>query len=385
MRKRASKSKMKNEFPRNKNLPEGISLLRQLNAKANPETLNLGLGKPEVDMPNAVRDLIQSALQEAKLDYTENAGDSATRELLAKKLNLSVGKSLVLVHGAQEGLMAALIAVMNAGDEILVPDPGFLSYPTMIKILGGKAIPYMLKKTAEGFKHDLGKLKAKITSRTRAIIISSPGNPTGCDFNREDANELIKIIGRKKIVILSDEVYGMLHFTQNYSPLAKLHPRIISINSFSKSHALTGWRIGFIASEDEKLKQACLIAHQYIATCASVPAQRLLGKLLKLPLFDQIPNDFRISYQKKLQLFRDESSPELQAKTPMACGGFYLFPELPIKMSSLEFCQKLLHSYNVLAIPGAAFGKMGEHHIRLSLAIPDGSVKEAAKILSQFY
>jgi aspartate/methionine/tyrosine aminotransferase len=289
------------------------------------------------------------------------------------------------VHGAQEGLMASVMATLNPGDEVLVPDPGFLSYPTMVKILGGKPVPYALRKSSSGYAHDLAAIKKKITSRTRAIIISSPGNPTGCDFTDEDLNALLKIIARKKIVILSDEVYGMLHFRKPYAPLATKDSRVISINSFSKSHALTGWRIGFIACEDAALSQACLVAHQYIATCASVPAQRLLGKLLVSPLYGSTVQHYRDRYQKKLELFLDSSSDVLREKIPHACGGFYLFPELPKKQKSLEFCESLLKKENVLAIPGSVFGKKGEGSIRLSLAISDEKVIRAAKILSKYY
>jgi aspartate aminotransferase len=374
------------KLPRNKNLPEGISLLRQLNATANSSTLNLGLGKPEEDMPTVLRAMAEDTVRSAKLEYTENAGDLGIRSALSTKLALTSGKALILTHGAQEGLMSALMAILNKGDEVLVPDPGFLAYATMVKIQGGKAVPYVLSKRNGAFQHDLKEISKKISSRTRAIIVSSPGNPTGCDLTDEVFNELVKLAERKKILILSDEVYGMLHFKKPYVPLARGHDQIISISSFSKSHALTGWRIGFLACENESLLQSCLIAHQYIATCASVPSQRLLGKLLASPLYHQVANDYRVRYQKKLELFRSASSRELNAKTPAAAGGFYLFPELPKRMeNSLKFCETLLQKENVLAIPGSIFGKKGEGSIRLSLALPDEQVKKAAVILSKYY
>jgi aspartate aminotransferase len=382
MAKKASHPKL----PRNKNLPEGISLLRQLNARANFSTLNLGLGKPEEDMPNVLRAMAEDAVRAFKLDYTENAGDLGVRSALSTKLALTSGKALVLTHGAQEGLMAALMAILNKGDEVLVPDPGFLAYATMVKIQGGKAVPYALPKKNGAFQHDLKEISKKMSSRTRAIIISAPGNPTGCDLADEVFSELLKLAERKKILILSDEVYGMLHFKKPYVPLARGHDQVISISSFSKSHALTGWRIGFLACENESLLQSCLIAHQYIATCASVPSQRFLGKLLASPLYHQVANDYRVHYQKKLEWFRSSSSPELCAKTPDACGSFYLFPELPKRgENSLKFCETLLQKENVLAIPGSIFGKKGEGSIRLSLALPDAEVKKAAIILSKYY
>jgi aspartate/methionine/tyrosine aminotransferase len=375
----------KSTFPRNKKLPAGISLLRQLNSRALPTTLNIGLGKPEIDMPESIRALVGPAIQESKLDYTENAGDLGTREKLAKKFSLSSGKALTFTHGAQEGLMAALLAILNTGDEVLIPDPGFLAYAPMVKMLGGKPVLYALQKKNGAYEHDLAAIGKKITSRTKAIIISSPGNPTGCDLSRDELDALLTLTERKKILILSDEVYGMLHFKTPYRPFAVLHERVISINSFSKSHALTGWRIGFIACENPELAQACLVAHQYIATCASVPSQRLLGRLLDSSLFETVADDFRKHYAQKLELFRRESSEALRVKTPTACGGFYLFPELPKKQNSLEFCEILLKKENVLAIPGSVFGKKGESSIRLSLALPDASVKKAAQVLSKFY
>jgi aspartate/methionine/tyrosine aminotransferase len=160
---------------------------------------------------------------------------------------------------------------------------------------------------------------------------------------------------------------------------------VISVNSFSKSHALTGWRIGFVATCDQALARSCLVAHQYIATCASVPAQRFLEQLLKSPLFESVAMDYKSRYQNKLSLFREHSSPKLREKTPLVSGGFYLFPKLPKKQSSVQFCEELLRKENVLAVPGVAFGKNGEGSIRLSLALPDEQVIKAAQVLSKYY
>ncbi len=370
------------KLPRNRGLPEGISLLRRLNSRVKPSTLNLGLGKPEVDMPESIRALAKESLLDSKLDYTENAGDLSTRNLLAHELQISSGKQLILTHGAQEALMAAMMACLNPGDEVLVPDPGFLAYAPMIRMLGGKPVTYRLRRGKQSYEHDLAAIKKKITTRTRAILVSSPGNPTGCDLPNEQVKALLGLIDKKRIVILSDEVYGMLHFGKPYRPVASLDPRVISISSFSKSHALTGWRIGFIACENAALLQDCLIAHQYIATCASVPSQRLLGKLLSTPLFRQIPENYRKQYQSKLDLFKREASSRFAEMIPAACGGFYLFPKISTQETSLDFCERMLETQDLLAIPGSAFGKYGEGSIRLSLALPDEQIKKAAKILS---
>lgn len=375
----------KHKLPRNLGLPAGISMLRSLNSLAKASTLNLGLGKPERDMPDEIRDLAQKSLLAHRMDYTENAGDLGIRSKLANQLSVSDGKCLILTHGAQEALMAALIALLNRGDEVLIPDPGFLSYAPMIKMLGAKPVVYRLRKSSKGFEHGLRLITSKITSRTRAILLSSPGNPTGCDLPETLVADLLKFINRKKIVILSDEVYGMLHFTKPYLPLSSLDERVISLNSFSKSHALTGWRIGFLACENASLLQSALVAHQYLVTCASVPSQHLLGELLLTRHFTKIPENYRSLYQAKLDLFRHSSSPALRAKTPPACGGFYLFPELPQKENSLQFCKRMLETKDLLLIPGSAFGKQGEGSVRLSLALPDNYIKKAATILSKQY
>ena len=374
-----------NLLPRNQNLPQGISLLRQLNAKANSDTLNLGLGKPELDMPLEIRKIAEKCIHHSQLEYTENAGDLGVRKLLAKKLKIENAKELILTHGAQEALTAALVAILNNGDEVLIPNPGFLAYETQVKMLGGKAVYYPIPFRNHSYQHDLNEIKKRITTRTKAIIISSPGNPTGCDFTKDELKALLKLTESKKIVILSDEVYGMLHFKIKYSPLSNIHERIISIHSFSKSHALTGWRIGFLSCMNQELYQACLVAHQYITTCASVPSQRLLGALLESASFDRISKDYRKEYQNKLKLFVKHSSSELKAKTPKACGGFYLFPSLPKNRLDFEFCETLLAKENLLAIPGSIFGSLGRNSIRLSLALPDQKIIQAAKILSSYY
>ena len=219
-----------------------ISALRRLHSRADAKTLNLGLGQPEVDMPEDLREIALEAIGRSGLGYTANAGRSDLRELVARHYELET-EEVLISHGAQEGLMATLIALVSPGDEILVPDPGFLAYPKMISLAGGKAVPYSLR-AKKGFCYDPELILSKVTPRTRAVILCSPNNPCGTMISAKDQKELLAELEKRGIFLLCDDVYAELAFRDPYKPASKESQYAVVINSWSKSLALPGWRIG---------------------------------------------------------------------------------------------------------------------------------------------
>jgi aspartate aminotransferase len=344
----------------NPRVPTEISALRRLSARARASTLNLGLGQPAIDMPPALRTLAQEAIAKHPMGYTPNAGRPELREAVASLYNLD-SDGITLCSGAQEGLMAVLTALLSPGDEVLVPDPGFLAYPTMVRIAGGESRAYS------------GDPLAALSPRTRAVIVCSPNNPDGSMIPASERARLEKELGARGIFLLSDDVYSELAFREPYRPSRSEFA--VTINSWSKSLALTGWRIGFTHTTHRALRKSLLAAHQYLVTCASAPAQALvLETLLRPELYRTIIDGFREEYEKKLTFLSRE------LKRPCPEGGFYLF--LPVKGDDVEVAEKLLTEQDLLAVPGSYFGPRGAGHLRLSAAASMETLERAAKILA---
>ncbi|RYZ97189.1 MAG: pyridoxal phosphate-dependent aminotransferase, partial [Proteobacteria bacterium] len=233
----------------NEGLPNKVSALRAFSSRAKAGTISLSLGKPFEDMPLSLRELAADILQDPRLpmDYSENAGFSGVRALLEDHYELPSGTTL-LMHGTQEAIFAVLLTLLNPGDEVLVPNPGFLAYAPMVASLHAKPVEYRLAKEGAGFVYDIAKIRAKVTKKTKAIFLNAPANPTGSVVSAHFVRELAAEFPRLKII--SDEVYGELSYGEPYIPFAAYAPNIVSVNAFSKSHALTGWRIGWLACTD---------------------------------------------------------------------------------------------------------------------------------------
>lgn len=343
----------------NSRVPTEISALRRLNARAKPTTLNLGLGQPAIDMPPALRALAPQVIASHPMGYTPNAGRPELREAVADLYDLDPA-GVMLCHGAQEGLMAALTAILSPGDEVLVPDPGFLAYPTMVRMAGGEPRAYA------------GNPIPLLTERTRAVIVCSPNNPDGQMLSAADRARLEGELARREVFLLSDDVYSELAFRAPYRPSRS--PFAVTINSWSKSLALTGWRIGFTHTTHPDLRGRMLAAHQYLVTCASAPAQALLLETLRRPdLYRETIADFRAEYEGKLRF--------LSAALGRPCpeGGFYLF--LPVAGDDAVCADRLLLEHDLLTVPGSFFGSRGAGHLRLSAAATRETLEKAADLL----
>lgn len=361
-------------------IPTELSALRRLNARARPDTINLGLGQPAVDMHPLLRQLVPSALARHKLGYTPNAGLPALREKVGERYGLDPS-TLLITHGAQEGLMAALLALLDRGDEVLLPDPGFLAYETMVRIAGGKARFFSLKEHG-GFRYSAEKILKAVTKRTRAVVICSPNNPTGTMIAQEERARLLKELARKKIFLFSDDVYSELAFSAPYRPVSLESAFGVTVSSWSKSLALTGWRIGFVHSTHPRFSRKALAAHQYLTTCASAPAQALLLEALTVPgLYDQVLASFRAEYEGKLKSFLAHLPESRRPGLPE--GGFYAFLKLPGRSDS-RAVDGLLREKNLLVVPGSFFGKEGKGWVRVSVAASKEALDQAGAILAAY-
>ena len=369
----------------NRGLALGVSRIRELNSLAKPNTINLGLGKPSVDMPAEIRALLGPDWARESMEYSDNAGLPELREKLARFYGFKKDE-LWIAPGAQGATTAALIAMLNPGDEVLCPNPGFLAYDKAAEMVQARPVFYRLKKKGANFHFDIGEILKKVSSRTRVVMVGSPNNPTGSILSDEDYKELAHELRKKKVWILSDEVYGELHYRQEYRAAATLSERIVSVNSFSKSLALTGWRIGWMATQDEVITKKAIVAHQYVSTCSSVPAQRLILKVLSKPgVYESVRDGFRREYASKSALFFAALSEKAREGVSLPEAGFFLFLPTPAGIDGDAFAKKLLEKDNLLVMPGSIFGSLGKNFVRLSLATSEDALLKSAKILNKFY
>ena len=363
-------------------IPTELSALRRLSARARPGTLNLGLGQPAVDMHPLLRELAPEALAAHKLGYTPNAGMPALREAVAGRYALPA-EHVLITHGAQEGLMAVLLALLAKGDEVLLPDPGFLAYPTMVRIAGGRERFYSLREKDGTFRYSAERILKAVTKRTRAVLLCSPNNPTGTVIEEGERAHLLRELARRKVFLISDDVYAELAFREPYRPVSAESQFGVTVSSWSKSLALTGWRIGFVHCSHPRLAAKALAAHQYLATCASAPAQALLLEALTRPgIYEAVLGSFREEYERKLARLHALLPPRARAALP--AGGFYLFLRLPSR-SDTSAAEALLEQHDLLVVPGSYFGKEGRGCARVSVAASDEHLGRAGAILANLY
>lgn len=334
-----------------------ISLIRQINALATSDSVNLGIGEPNIEPDETLRGLARRATS-ASWHYSANAGLPSLRKRLAAR-----PEEVCVTTGTEEALYAIVQAYVDAGDEVLVPDPGFVVYATLARMAGANVVTYPLE--PPDWTIDVEALLKKITPRTRLIIVNTPSNPLGSVV---DEATLQRIAGAGPLVV-SDEVYREIWYDAPPPSMRGRSEKVIVVGGMSKSHSMTGLRLGWILASEEVLKPI-ITAHQYIATCASVFSQTLADLVLadeawNASWLERMRSEFR--KQRDAALFSIER--DLDATIPPPAGAFYAFAPVPF-CESIPFAKSLAIDTGVLVIPGAAFGKRGEGFIRISYAAP---------------
>lgn len=332
-----------------------ISLIRQINALATPLSVNLGIGEPNVEPDAWLHDLARRAAT-SSWKYTPNAGNLSLRKRLSDNPN-----EVCITAGTEEGLYAIFQAYVDPGDEVLVPNPGFVVYATLAKLAGATPVTYDLEPVT--WKLDVDALKAKITPKTKLIIVNSPSNPLGAVL---DEATLRAIAGAGPLVV-SDEVYREIWYDAPPPSMRGMGDNVLVVGGMSKSHSMTGLRLGWIAG-NESIVKTVITAHQYIATCASAFTQTLAELILideagNAAWLEKMRAQFRT--QREAALFAIER--ELGFAVPPPAGAFYAFAPVPF-CTTLDFARALATDAAVLVIPGSAFGPLGEGFVRISYA-----------------
>ena len=341
-------------------------------ASERPEITSLGVGEPDFTTPQPIIDAAKESLDKGKTFYTSNQGLPSLRKRISKYLQDRFGvdynsDEMILTAGSSQGILAALMSIINPGDEIIVTEPTYICYIPDIEMCGGKAVVIPLK-AENNFKLTKEELAAHITPKTKAVFLSFPNNPTGAIMTREDLKEITPLILDNDLYVISDEIYAELTYGRKHCSIAALpgfKERTILINGFSKAFAMTGWRLGYVCAPKEILDQVLKI-QQYMTLSAPTMAQ--YGAKAALDLCIPDVENMVAEYNRRREYLL-KSFKELGIDCFNAEGAFYLFPSIKkFGMSSREFCLKLLNEYDVLVVPGTAFGDTGEGYIRISYA-----------------
>ncbi|HEX6084875.1 MAG TPA: pyridoxal phosphate-dependent aminotransferase [Thermoanaerobaculia bacterium] len=353
-----------------------LSLIRQINALATPLSVNLGIGEPNVVPDARLRELAQRAAT-TSWHYSPNAGTLGLRRRLCERTSYDPKSEVCVTAGTQEGLFAVFTAFVNPGDEVLVPDPGFLSYATLAQMCGATAVRYALE--PPDWSIDVAALEKKITPKTKLIVVNSPSNPLGSVASKET---LERIAATGKLVV-SDEVYREIWYDEPPASMLDLSDRVIVLNGLSKSHAMTGLRLGWIHARAQLMK-TIITAHQYIATCASVFSQALAESI-----FDDA--EWNASWLAGVRAqFADQREAalyaihhELETEIAPPAGAFYAFVPVPA-CESIDFAKTLATDAAVLVIPGVAFGPHGQGFVRISYAAPVEQVTSGIERIGRY-
>lgn len=352
------------------------SLIRQINALATPLSVNLGIGEPNVLPDERLREMAQRAAT-TSWQYSPNAGTLALRRKLCEGTAYDAKSEVCVTAGTQEALFSIFTAYVNPGDEVLVPDPGFLSYATLARMCGATVVHYELE--PPGWEIDVAALEKKITARTKLILVNSPSNPLGAVVDRATL-ERLAATGR---IVVSDEVYREIWYDSPPPSMSGISDNVIVLSGLSKSHAMTGLRLGWVHAR-EALMKPVITAHQYIATCASVFSQALSQSIFSDPEWNtQWLAAVRAQFaaQREAALYAIEH--ELETRIVPPPGAFYAFTPVP-SCESIVLAKTLATDAAVLVIPGAAFGPHGEGFVRISFAASADEITSGIERIGRF-
>jgi aspartate aminotransferase len=358
-----------------------LSGIRKMFELVGKDSINLGLGEPDFDTPPHIREAAKKALDEGFTHYTVNKGILELREAISTKLendnHISASpESIIVTVGASEALQISLSALVDAGDEVLIPDPGFVSYDASVKLSSGKSIPVRLTEEEE-FRMTPESVMDKITDKTKAVIVNSPANPTGSVMKKEDIRGIAEIADDHDLAIISDEIYEKIIYEEKHYSPAMFSENSITINGFSKAYAMTGFRIGYVAAHHDIIEEM-LKVHQYNTACASSISQIAGLTALRGPQdsIDTMVKEFKRRRDLMVGRLRDMGIDCIEPK-----GAFYVFPK--IKYPEVFVVEAL--KKDVILVPGSSCGIYGQDHVRLSYATSYEEIEIAMDRLEEIY
>lgn len=353
-----------------------------------PDGINLTIGEPDFPTPERVKGAAIRAINENRTGYSHNAGLQELRESVSASFNEKYGfhydpeNEIVITNGASEGIDSTLRTLLKEGNEVILPAPIYSGYEPVIHLAG--ATPVYLDTSENGFLPDAGALEALITPRTKAVIFNYPSNPTGVTLTREVMDGLIAVLSKHKLWVVSDEIYSENTYGDGHISFAsypELREQLILIHGLSKSHAMTGWRIGFTLGSKEVMEQI-LKVHLSSTICASLPSQ--YAAIEALDHCRNAPAEMNKQYIERRNAVMDRLR-QMGLDVEQPDGAFYLFPSIQkTGLTSYEFAEQLLDRQHVAVVPGSSFTSYGEGHIRISYANSMDNLMEAMDRMEAF-
>ena len=367
--------------------PSGIRKFFDLLADMGDVTA-LTVGQPDFVTPWHIREAAIESLEKGQTYYTSNAGLNELRleisKYLKRRFSLEYAPEEVFVTvGGSEAIDVAIRALINPGDEVILPTPSFVCYEPIARMAGAKVITIETK-AENGFKLTPDELRAAITNKTKLLVLPYPNNPTGAILNKEELEELADVLRDTDIAVLSDEIYAELTYGEQHVSAASIdgmRERTIIASGFSKAYAMTGWRLGYLAAP-KPLLSAMLKLHQYAIMCAPTVSQFAAIEALKEG--DEDIFNMRAEYNRR-RIFIYEGLRDIGLPVNMPEGAFYIYPYIGgFGLTSEEFCERLLHEEKCAIVPGTAFGECGEGYARISYAYSMSHIEEALRKIKRF-
>ena len=357
------------------------------------DVISLGIGEPDFTSPDPVLEAGHQALRDGETSYTANAGRPDLREAIVDDLSERYGvrydpdREVLVTVGVSEAMQCTMLALLDPGDEILIPEPCFVSYRPLAEFAGGRVV-HVPTSAENNFEVTPEAIAERITPQTKALFLSYPSNPTGAVLRRETLEEIAKVVIENDLLVISDEIYDRLTYGTAHEnghvcvpSAAGLKERTVLLGGFSKNYAMTGWRIGY-ACAPESVYQGLYKAHQYIVMSAPTIAQ--IGAVAALEESQDAVEEMRQAYDERRRVIvdglREAGLPTFEPE-----GAFYCFPDIrPTGLSSEEFAQRLLKEEHVACVPGDAFGPSGEGFVRCSYATGLEDIQEAVRRIKRF-
>ena len=354
------------------------SVIRQVFDRALPGSLNLGLGEPDLPTPDVIRQAAIRVINDEQNGYTSHAGLPALREKIANDYPYLGGKPerVIVTAGSQEALYLALLSIVDEGDEVLLPNPGFVAYPTIVRMAGGSSTFYQLPAESD-FDFDLDSFRRALTPKTKAVVCISPSNPTGRALSKPDLAGIAEALRDHDAYLISDEIYRELYYgDERPESASEFHERTIVISGLSKSMSMTGWRLGWVAG-DATVIQSMLVLHGYVTTCASAVSQKAA-----LAAWSEVAEAARAGFRKTFKARRDHLlgliDTELGLRAVCPDGAFYTMVDVSKHGTSMEVAEALLQE-RVITVPGSAFGSQSEGFLRVSFCAELDELSEGTR------
>ena len=354
------------------------TLIRQFFERALPDSINFGLGEPDLPTPQFLREEAARVTLSEQNGYTSHPGLPALRALIAEQyphMGIS-GSDVVVTVGSQEAMTAAFLCIIEKGDDVLLPNPSFPAYDACVKISEGSPVYYRLPADKD-FEFDIEEFKRAITPKTKAAVVISPSNPTGRILTESNLRQIAEVLNGTGIYLISDEIYGDLYFEGRPHSASEFYDRTIVVSGLSKSLSMTGWRLGWLATTQKEITKAAIVLHGFLTVCTSTITQKaaLLGWT---PEAEKSKAQAREIYKRRGEFLVDLFKTELALHSTMPEGAFYTMLDVRALGDDIEVAEKFLQN-RVITVPGVAFGSEAKGFLRISFCNTEERMAEGVR------